>query len=166
MEVDKFLDDIEAIIEKAPHIPLTGRVFIDGDLLLDYLDRLRTSLPEDIREARWITSERERIIEEAKQQAQRVIMEAEKRAEELAREDELVRKAQAQAGEVTSRARQMAEELRSGALNYAEEVLQRLADNLEKALLQVRRGLEELRTGKSDADGAAQEEAIRYRERR
>ncbi|MDN5346595.1 MAG: hypothetical protein PWP65_159 [Clostridia bacterium] len=165
MEITKILDEIEKMVEKAPHVPLTGRVFLDGDLLLDYLDRLRACLPEDIREARWLTSEKERIIEEARQQAQRIISEAEKKAGEMAQESELVRKAQAQAGEITARARQMAEELRSGAINYAAEVLQRLADNLEKALLQVRNGLEELRASKPGSAAVTKEDAARSKER-
>jgi vacuolar-type H+-ATPase subunit H len=146
MEFITLIEEMEKIIEKSRHIPLTGKVFLDGDLFLDYLDRLRTSLPEEVRQARWITQEKERLLEEARLKARDLLTEAEKRTEIMAQENELVRKARNQAGEIVNRAQRLAEEMQAGALGYADEVLSRLEANLNQTLAQVRQGRQELQS--------------------
>ncbi|QGP93021.1 hypothetical protein MGLY_24180 [Neomoorella glycerini] len=157
MEFMTLIEEMEKIIEKSPHIPLTGRVFLDGDLFLDYLDRLRTALPEEVRQAQWIRQEKERLLEEARLKAQSLLAEAEKRAEMMAGENELVRKARAQASEIMARAQRLAEEMKAGALSYADGLLGQLEASLNQALTQVRQGRQELQA--YPAGGSAGREA-------
>ncbi|MDN5344321.1 MAG: hypothetical protein PWQ18_432 [Clostridia bacterium] len=144
MEFMTLIEEMERMIEKSPHIPLSGKVFLDGDLFLDYLDRLRTALPEEVRQAQWIRQEKERLLEEARLKAQDILAEAEKRTEIMAQENELVRKARAQANEIIARAQRLAEEVKAGALGYADGLLGQLETNLNQALAQVRQGRQEL----------------------
>ncbi|MBE3573728.1 MAG: ATPase [Moorella humiferrea] len=157
MEFLSLIEEMEKLIEKSPHIPFTGRVFLDGDLFLDYLDRLRTALPEEVRQAQWIRQEKERLLEEARQKAATLLADAEKRAEMLAGENELVRKARAQATEIIGRARHLADEMKAGALSYADGLLEKLEESLNQALAQVRLGRQELKS--YPAGGAAAPEA-------
>ncbi|MBC7325299.1 MAG: ATPase [Moorella sp. (in: Bacteria)] len=157
MEYMTLIEEMERMIEKSPHIPLTGKVFLDGDLFLDYLDRLRTVLPEEVRQAQWIRQEKERLLEEARMKAQDLLAEAEKRSEILAQENEVVRKARAQATEILARAQRLAEEMKAGALTYADGVLGQLENNLNQALAQVRQGRQEIQT--YPAGGSASREA-------
>jgi len=137
---------MEKIIEKAPHIPLTGKVFVDGDLLLDYIDRLRTALPEEVRQAQWIKQEKERLLEEARLKAQSLIEEAEKRTEMMAQENELVRKARKQADEIIIRTRKLAGEIKTGALSYADTTLAQLENNINQILAKIRENRQELKS--------------------
>ncbi|WP_258361090.1 ATPase [Moorella sulfitireducens (nom. illeg.)] len=170
MEFMSIIEEMEKLIEKSPHIPLTGRVFLDGDILLDYLDRLRTALPEELRQAQWIRQEKERLLEEARLKARDLLAEAEKRAEMMAGENELVRKARAQATEIVARAQHLAEEMKSGALSYADGLLGQLETSLNQALAQVRQGRQELQAypsgGSAGREAAAASEKAENHGRR
>ncbi|WXJ78866.1 hypothetical protein MTMBA_09450 [Moorella thermoacetica] len=155
MEFMTLIEEMEKMVEKAPHIPLSGKVFLDGDLLLDYLDRLRTALPEEVRQAQWIRQERERLLEEARLKARSLLEEAEKRSEIMAQENELVRKARSQASEIINRARNVAEEVKAGALSYADGLLAKLEASLNQALAQVQQGRQELQSYPAAGAGEA-----------
>lgn len=144
MEIITLIEEMEKMVESALHIPLTGKVFLDGDLLLDYLDRLRSILPEEIRQAQWIRQEKERLLEEARVKAQETVDEALKRTEMMVEEHEVVRKARANASEIMARTRSAADEIKAGAMSYADAVLARLEANLDQTLAKVRQNRQEL----------------------
>ena len=52
------LEQLEGACGKAPELPLTGRVLIDADRLLDLIDQIRTSVPEEVRRAEAVSVER------------------------------------------------------------------------------------------------------------
>ncbi len=66
MEIFNVLNELEELVEASIKVPLTRRVMVDEDRLLDYLDRIRTSLPEEIRQAKWVIQEREKVMSETK----------------------------------------------------------------------------------------------------
>ena len=49
--VNKLLNYMEAVLERAKAIPLTRFVFVDKDELLELIDRTRDVLPKEIQEA-------------------------------------------------------------------------------------------------------------------
>ncbi len=105
---------------------------------------MRSTIPEEIKQARWIVKERQEMLNEAKQEAERVLKEAQERAEQLASEMEVVRLADRQAAQLLEDAREREREIRLGAEDYADEVLGNLEVNLDKFLAAVRRGRERL----------------------
>ena len=67
MEIINVIDELEREIQLAKKMPLTTKVLIEEDLLYKYVDALRAHIPEDIRQAQWITKEKERIFKDAKE---------------------------------------------------------------------------------------------------
>ena len=74
------IDQLEALVEKAPEVPLVGKVLIDADELLDLLDIIRAAVPEEIKRAEAVSSEREKMIAEGQEQVERMIAKAEEYA--------------------------------------------------------------------------------------
>lgn len=144
MEVLDILNDLEELIEEGTRVPLTGKVIVDGDELLDYIDRIRAILPDEIKQAKWITREHQRIINEAEKEAEKIVVGAQEEKSRIADESEVVKVAQAQAEEIVTRAQNVAMEIKGGAANYAEDVLIHLEKSLERFLQEVREGKEEL----------------------
>jgi hypothetical protein len=58
MDLITALNELEELVENSSKVPLTHKVIIDEDRLLDLLDHIRTSLPEEVRQAKWILQER------------------------------------------------------------------------------------------------------------
>ncbi|MCG0278105.1 MAG: ATPase [Thermanaeromonas sp.] len=144
VKVIELIDELEKLVERSPRIPFTERILIEGGVLLDYLDRLRTMLPDELRQAQWIQQEKERLLAEAQQQAKELLAEAEQKARQLVQETELVRQARIEAGEITNRAQRLAMEIRTRAVAYADEVLGELENYIMQVLSSIRQGRQEL----------------------
>jgi cell division septum initiation protein DivIVA len=112
--------------------------------MYDILDQMRSTIPEEIKQARWIVKERQEMLAEAKQEAERVLTEAQERADRLASETEVVHLAERNAQQIMEDARERERETRLGAEDYADEVLGNLEINLDKFIGAVRRGRERL----------------------
>lgn len=144
MDVLVLIDKLDDLIHNARTVPLTDSVMIDREEIYDILDQMRSTIPEEIKQARWIVKERQEMLAEAKTEAERLLAEAQEKANRLASEEEIVRLAEKQAKEILEESREREREIRLGAEDYADEVLGNLEVNLEKFLAAVRRGRERL----------------------
>jgi vacuolar-type H+-ATPase subunit H len=150
MDVLVLIDKLDDAIHNARSVPLTDSVMIDREEIYDILDQMRSTIPEEIKQARWIVKERQEMLTEAKAEAERLVSEAQARAEQLAGAEEVVRLAEKMAQQIVEDARDRERETRLGAEDYADEVLGNLEVNLDKFLAAVRRGRERLQGRSSD----------------
>lgn len=138
------LDKFEEIIDKAPEIPLTGKVLLDSDELLDLVDKIRNSIPEDVKRAEMVSTEKDRVISEGQQKAERMIAQAEEYANKLVRESEIHRQAQQEAKRIIEDAQKKAREMEEGSREYARDILEKLHGSLNRTIQVVDKGREEL----------------------
>lgn len=143
-KIFQILDTLEEVINKASRIPMTKKVVLEAETVLDFLDQLRAALPSDFYEAQRVLREQEKMLAEAQQEKEAIIAMVKKEAEQSALESEIVKQAQEKAREIIFRAQEAAQEIRAGADGYAEEVLKRLEFQLGKALGVIREGRKEL----------------------
>jgi vacuolar-type H+-ATPase subunit H len=122
-------------------MPLTSNVIVDRDRVYDLLDQLRTAIPEEIRQAKRINEETERIVDRAQEEAERILARAQEQAAFLIEERELTRAAQEQSAQIIAHGEREAEEIRRGADEYAQSVLVHLEGECVKALQSIKRGL-------------------------
>ena len=80
MEVLGLLETLEDIIREAKEVPLLKKVIINQEELLDIVEEIKLKIPEDIKQAKWITEERARILQEAKKEAEDVVKQAEEKS--------------------------------------------------------------------------------------
>ncbi len=146
MELFNILNELEELIGNSPKVPMTKRVLIDEDRLLDYLDRIRASMPEELRQAKWVLQEREKVISDSKREAVRIIEDAEMQLEKKAVDSEITRKAQEMGEEIRFRSEEMARQIKQGALDYADEMLAELEGKLNNILSQVQENRSELKS--------------------
>ena len=77
MDALELLDELEDIIDKGASVPFSGRCILDKDELLDVLQEIKLKLPDDLKQAKWIKEERQRILQEAQTEADNLIKSAE-----------------------------------------------------------------------------------------
>jgi vacuolar-type H+-ATPase subunit H len=130
-ELVSLIDQAEDLLSESPRVPLTGRAVVDAEGLLALLQHMRRILPEDIRQARWIVQERERLLTEAQAEAKKAVGDARTQIDRLTDEHTVTREAQARAEAVLQQAQQAAREIHSGARQYADDVLGRLIHQLD-----------------------------------
>jgi len=146
VDVIKLLDEMENIIDSGSRVPLIGKVLIDADTLFEYMDKIRATLPDELRQAKFVNLEKEKVLQEAQRQADRIMEEANKQAQRLVAEDVLSKQAAQQAEDLLAQAQKTSAEIKQGSKNYANDILHQLENNLEKALYTIKKGREELQT--------------------
>jgi len=138
------IDQLEALVEKAPEVPLVGKVLVDADELFDLLDVIRTAIPEEVKRAEAVSSDRERMIAEGQEQAERMIAKAEEYAAKLVHSSEIYRQAEAESKLLLEEAKRKALEIEQGSREYAQQVLGDLSGALKRTLQVVEAGQQEL----------------------
>jgi len=150
MDVLVLIDKLDDQVHNAKQVPLTDQVRVDKDEIFDILDQMRATIPEEIKQARWIVKERQEMLAEAKKEAERIIRDAGEEREKLISQEEVTKQAQREAEEIVEDARAREREMRLGAEDYADEILNTLEVNLEKFTSAVRRGRERLQSGSEE----------------
>ena len=115
-------------------MPLTDQVRVDREEIYDLLDQMRATIPEEIKQARWIVKERQEMLAEAKREAERIVKEAREQQARLVANEEITRQAERAAEEIVEEAREREREIRLGAEDYADDILSTLEVNLQKFL--------------------------------
>ncbi len=141
------LDQLEEVLGSGPRVPFISRTLVDEQEVLDILDQIRVSIPEEIKAARRVTQEREQILDEARSEADRMLRDADAQAAGRVSEHALVHAAEARASEIEGRALSSAERTREEAETYAYRVLERLRSQIDQVGQTVERGLRELDSG-------------------
>ena len=145
MDVLVLIDKLDDLVHNAKPVPLTDQVRVDKEEIYDILDQMRATIPEEIKQARWIVKERQEMLAEAKKEAERILKEARERQERLVGEEEVTKQAERAAEDIVEDARAREREIRLGAEDYADEILNTLEVNLSKFIAAVQRGRERFR---------------------
>ncbi|MGH2442025.1 MAG: hypothetical protein ACRDFX_02530 [Chloroflexota bacterium] len=123
---------------------MSTRVMIDEREALDVLDLMRTTVPEEIKQARRINQEREKILAQAQTEANRLVGQAQERIERMLSEDSVRLAAEDRARELVEQARHEADDVRRGADDYALDMLDRVDAELHRVQGSVRNAISAL----------------------
>lgn len=145
MEILSLLDALEDLIEKGVSVPFTGKCMVDRDEILDLIQDIRLKLPDEIKQAEWISSERSRILAEAQQEADNIVKNAENSISSLVDQHEITRKAYEQAESIIANAKKNAREIRLGTREYADGILGKVEEILENTLEVIKENRNELK---------------------
>jgi cell division septum initiation protein DivIVA len=144
MNVYDSLDQIEQIINSARKFPFSNKVLIDREEILEHIDRLRLSLPEEIREARRVKEEREELMQKAQKEAESMLVQTEEMARRLVDETKIMEEAEAKAQKIIQQTQEEADQIKMEAYRYAIQVLNSFESKLNEVLESVHQGLDEL----------------------
>jgi cell division septum initiation protein DivIVA len=146
IEIQLLIDRLEALLVESRPVPFTSNVLIDRDRCFDIINQMRVSVPEEIKKARRVTQERDRVLAQAKEEADRLIALARQRANSLVNDSEIVSQTEGRVESVIERAQREADEIKSGADEYALGVLRELEAHLGDQLKTIRNGISALDT--------------------
>ena len=134
MEIFTLLETLEDILENSKEIPLAHKSMVDKTELLDIIKEIRLKLPEELKQAKVIKEEHDRIISKAEEEAGEIVKEAENRIISMIDEHEITKKAYEQKNKIIENANDMAREITNGTKTYADEILSSVQVTLEDAL--------------------------------
>ncbi len=128
------IDELEDALAEGRRVPFSGRLLVDEERILDIIDRMRVAVPEELKQARRVISEQERLLGEARKQVQQAL-----------EEQGLLAAIEAERQRLIAEAERDAQAVRAGADDYARQVLEELEQRLNKLTASVQNGLKELR---------------------
>lgn len=145
MEIFTLLENLEEIIESGTKVPLSTKVMVDKEELKEILEEIRMKLPDELKQAKWVKEERQRIIMDAQKEADQIVKETETKIISLVDDHEITRQALAQKEEIIESADKVAREITTGTREYADALLERLEEILKEALNVVHDNRKELK---------------------
>lgn len=134
-DVDGLIDMLEALVAEGRRVPFGRKLMIDEDRLLELVDRLRTAIPAEVKEAHHLLDQRDQILDQARPEARRSL-------EERGLLDALEKERR----QILDEADREAERIRTEADRYARSVLIDLQERLDKFQNSVRNGIEALQS--------------------
>src|SRR5512139_2971490 len=144
MDILHLVDRLEELLNQSRPLPFTHNVMVDEDRMLDIIDQMRVAIPDEVKKAQQLLSQRDRILAQAQEEANRTLAIAREKSEQLLERDAIVQAAQARADQLINQARLDLQKERQEADQYVVDQLSRLEIELERSLTQVRNGIHTL----------------------
>lgn len=143
--VDKYLIQIEDVLETSKTVPFSNKVGIDKDLIYDIIDEIRLNLPNELKESKKLIENKDKFLREAEkrsesaienaaQEAEMIIIRAEEKALKLTADHEVYKAAMEEAELLLEEARRDAKNIRLNAMDYADELLSKAEHALKSTI--------------------------------
>src|SRR5579863_2130872 len=162
MDILYLVDRLENLIASSRRVPLVNQIMIKEIDILNIVEQMRTSIHDEIKQARGVVQEKERIMAQAQANASALLARAREETERAmnregllraaeARSQELVRQAEGHSESLLRQANEQSDHLKNDADAYVAETLRNLKDHLasiemdlSRTILSIERGLESL----------------------
>lgn len=132
MEIFNLLEALEDLLERSKTVPFTDKSVVSKNEILDIIKEIRLKLPDELKQAKWIKEERERIIQEAQKDADDIVKEAENRIISMIDEHEITKQANEKKKEIIATANDMYREYENNANTYVDGVLKDVEETMIK----------------------------------
>jgi hypothetical protein len=154
MSIYRVIDKLETYVREGTWMPFGLRA-LSEERLVEFIEKMRSTLPEEVGRAKVIATNKDRVIREAQEKAQLIVDEATTAHSQMIDQSEIVRQARLTAEVVLREAEERARKVRAGADAYAAQVLAELEGRLSTALGSVRKGQEALHQQRGATAAAA-----------
>lgn len=156
MDLIERIDELQVLIEEAKAVPLSSSAVINREELLELLAQLKEEVPDEVRQARWMSRDRDELLERARKEAERIIAEAAEQRDRLLSRTEIVHAGEREGERIIDVAKERAAKIRAEAEDYVDQKLAAFEILLNKTLATVARGREQLHAGGVPTDTGEQ----------
>jgi vacuolar-type H+-ATPase subunit H len=137
MDIAARMQQLEELIMEAKSMPLSTSVLINREEALELIQEMRASLPEEIKQARWVVKDREQLLTKARKDAEGVIQQALEEQHRMASQEEVVKSSIREAERILDEARSDARQIRHEAEDYMDQKLAAFEATLTRTVEQI-----------------------------
>ena len=141
MDILHLVDRLEELFNESRPVWFTHSVIVDEDRLLDLIDQMRITIPEEIKKAQQLLAQKDRIIAQAQEEGNRTIALAREKSDKLVEKDSITQAAQVRADQLIAQAKSECAQTKRDADEYVLQTLIGLEGELDKSLAQVKNGI-------------------------
>lgn len=149
MDILHLVDRLEELFNDSRSVPFTHSVMVDEERILDIIDQMRVSIPEEIKKAQQLLAQRDRILAQAKEEADRTLALARDNRDQMVERDAIVDAARVRAEQIIAQTEIDNQKTRREADTYVMQTLGDLEAELDRILAQVRNGIRTLQSEKA-----------------
>jgi vacuolar-type H+-ATPase subunit H len=156
------IQQLEDMVKEAKSMPLSSSALLNRDELLELIEQMKKSLPEEIKQARWVVRDREELLAKARRDAEKIVEDARAEQLQMATREEVVKRAGQEAERIVAEADAESRRMRLEAEDYVdaklaqfENALQRFAEDFVLTQDALTRTLEQVETGRERLRGVA-----------
>ena len=160
MDILHLVDRLEELVNLSRPMPFSQRVLIDEDRLIDIIDQMRVSIPDEVKKAQRVISERDRQLAQAAEEAERIKQLAREERDAIVGKDQIAMDARIKADQIVEKARQTAAGIQSDSDEYVMETLTNMEAEMMQVLQQVRNGLLKMRSDRMEQNSGDTSENI------
>lgn len=150
--LEDLIAKMEDIVRSARSMPLSSSAMVPRDELLELIDSLKRSMPEEVGRARSLIRDAEALVQRAREEADKIIERGKADRERAIAKTEIVQAASREAEKLVSSAEAHAKRIRSEAEQYVEGKLANFEVALQKTLKAVERGRARIAGRLADAE--------------
>jgi vacuolar-type H+-ATPase subunit H len=166
MDLTARLQQLEDLVREAKSMPLSSSALVNRDEVLELIVEMKETLPEEIKQARWVVKDREELLGKARAEGERVVAEAEEEQLRLARREEIVARAKDEAERIIQQAEEDGRKIRLESEDYVdaklaqfEIALRKIQEEARSSARQVGKTLDQIELGRQKLRGAPMTEA-------
>lgn len=139
MSIDEILEEMDELLDKAGSVPFAShKKVIDGERMRELINDVRLNLPHELKEAKKIEFDCQRILNEAKINGESIIRKAEERAAQIVSKEAVVVEAKKKAVALLTKAQEAAKNLQRNTSVSVNRVLNETENYYVKSLQQIR----------------------------
>lgn len=164
MNIDEILEEMDELLDKSASMPFVShKKLVDGERMRELINDIRLNMPHELKEAKKIEFDCQRILNEAKLNAEGIIRKAEERASQIVSQEAIVAEARKKAMDVLKKAQAAAANIQKTAALSVAQMLNDAENTHQKSLLDIKRTKEKLQhtLKNSPALGQNTEAAVR-----
>lgn len=145
MNIDEILEEMDELLDKSPSLPfISHKKVVDGERMRELINDLRLNMPQELKEAKKIEFDCQRILNEAKMNAESIIRRAEERAAQLCSDEAIVMEAKKKAVEILQKAQSSAAAIQKQAVLSVAQMLNDAENAHQRSLTQIKQTKEKL----------------------
>jgi len=160
------LQQLEDLVREAKSMPLSSSALVNRDEVLELIQEMKETLPEEIKQARWVVKDREELLGKARAEGERIVEEAREDQLRMARKEEVVSRAKEEADRIVAEADEEGRRIRLESEDYVdaklaqfEIALRKIQDEARSSARQVGKTLDQIELGRQKLRGAPMTEA-------
>lgn len=154
MDILYLVGRLENLITNSRRVPLVNQIMVKEADILNIIDQMRSSIPDELKQARVVIHDKERILAQAQADANKLLAHAHEKAEDTVHGEGLLRLAD-----------EKAEQIKVEADAYVAETLRALRDHLtsiemdiDRSILSIEKGLASLELPDEEGNEGVYEE--------
>ena len=166
MDLATRLQQLEDLVRDAKSMPLSSSVLVNREELLELIGEMKETVPDEIKQARWVVKDREELLGKARGEGERIVGEARDEQLKMARKEEVVSRAREEAEKILADADEQARKVRLEAEDYVDSklaqfeiALRKIQEDTQSSARQVARTLDQVELGRQKLRGEPMTEA-------